>query len=244
MGLRFNGQNSRDFGLIITAYPPINHGAKRGEAYTIAGRNGTFYREDGTFDNYIQPYEVAVIEKNRRADLRASDIATWLMGANGFCRLEDTFEPEIFRMARFAGPLNIEQILGKYGRCTIEFDCLPERWLRSGEEPISTIFLGNIYNPTPNYARPLIKMSGGTDTLSLTLNGTKVIEVTGQGSNNPVIIDCDAATITDASGENIMGAATFYLPYNEFPKLAPGANTIFFGSNVTAYEITPRWWVL
>ena len=244
MGIRFNGKNSRDYGLIITAYPPINHGAKRGEAYTIAGRNGTFYREDGTFDNYIQPYEVAVIEKNRRADLRASDIATWLMGANGFCRLEDTFEPEIFRMARFAGPLNIEQILGKYGRCTIEFDCLPERWLGSGEEPISTIYLGNIYNPTPNYARPLIKMSGGTDTLSITLNGTKVIEVTGQGSNNPVIIDCDAATITDASGENIMGAATFYLPYNEFPKLAPGANTIFFGSNVTAYEITPRWWVL
>ena len=242
MGLRFNGQNSRDYGLIITAYPPLNHGVRRGEAYTIAGRSGTYYREDGTFDNYIQTYEVAIREKNRRADLRAADIAAWLMQP-GFCRLEDSFEPEYFKMARFAGPLNIEQILGKYGKCTLEFDCLPERWLVSGEEPISTLF-GSIYNPTPNYARPLIKMSGGTDTLSLTLNGTKVIEVTGQGSNNPVIIDCDAATITDASGENIMGAATFYLPYNEFPKLAPGANTIFFGDNVTAYELTPRWWVL
>lgn len=240
----FNGKSSTDYGIVIEKRPPQNHGAKRGEAYTIAGRNGTYFREDGTYDNYIQPYEIAIRQgMTRRADLRAADVAAWLLGSSGFCRLEDGFEPEFFRLARYAGPLNIEQILNAWGRCTLEFDCRPERWLVSGEEPISTLF-GSIYNPTPNYARPLIKMSGGTDTLSLTLNGTKVIEVTGQGSNNPVIIDCDAATITDASGENIMGAATFYLPYNEFPKLAPGANTIFFGSNVTAYEITPRWWVL
>ena len=121
MGMIFNGQSSWDHGLIITAYPSLNHGAKRAEAYQIAGRNGTFYREEGTFDNYIQTYEVAVREKNRRADLRAADIAAWLM-APGFCRLEDSFEPEFFKMARYAGPLNIEQILGKYGICT--FVCI------------------------------------------------------------------------------------------------------------------------
>ena len=243
MGIRFNGKNSRDYGLIITAYPPINHGAKRGEAYTIAGRNGTFYREDGTFENYIQPYEVAVIEKNRRADLRASDIATWLMGANGFCRLEDTFEPEIFRMARFAGPLNIEQILGKYGRCTIEFDCLPERWLRSGEVPFQlTSATGTYRNPTNCKSRPLLTYYG-SGSMSVTVNGVHYMDVYGVGSSAAVIIDCDAETITDGDGNDLMSTTTFYTDYNDFPALAPGDNTVTLG-DASQIDIVPRWWTL
>lgn len=242
MGMIFNGQSSWDHGLIITAYPSLNHGAKRAEAYQIAGRNGTFYREEGTFDNYIQTYEVAVREKNRRADLRAADIAAWLM-APGFCRLEDSFEPEFFKMARYAGPLNIEQILGKYGICTLEFDCRPERWLKSGEEPITIVSAGSVFNPTAYDSKPLIKL-WGSNTLTFSVNGDTYMDVTGQGSDGPVIIDCDAGTVTDGSGNNIMGVVTFYHTYNDFPKLSPGANTVVFGSNVSSFQIVPRWWTL
>ena len=88
----FNGKSSKDFGIIVEQYPAINRGAKRGEAYQIPGRNGTFYSEDGTYDNYVQAYNVAIIEKNRGAAARCADIAAWL-SVPGFARLEDSFEP-------------------------------------------------------------------------------------------------------------------------------------------------------
>ena len=242
MGLIFNGKSSRDYGMIVESYPALNHGVRRGEAYTIAGRNGTFYTEDGTFDNYIQTYNVAVLEgQRRRADLRAADIAAWLMQP-GFCRLEDSFEPEYYKMARFAGPLNIEQILGKVGRCTLEFDCRPERWLKSGEEQLGFIqYSGDVYNPTPFASKPLIEFYA-TGTAILSVNNVSFLSVSGLSSTT-VVIDCDTGTIQDSQGNNLMAAVTFAKDYNELPTLAPGSNTVAI-ANAQAFEVTPRWWVL
>ena len=245
MGLIFNGKSSRDFGLVVESYPALNHGAKRGEAYQIAGRNGTCYREDGTYDNYIQAYDVAVIEgERRRADLRAADIAAWLLSPSGFCRLEDIFEPEYFKLARYAGPLNIAQILGRWGRCTLEFDCRPERWLRSGEAPVfgNTSTIPDFFNPTSFNAKPLINL-GGSSSMTLSVNSQQYLTVQGQGSNGPVIIDCDTGTITDAAGVNLMGSVNFAGTYDELPVFGPGDNTVTV-SNVSSWEITPRWWTL
>ena len=58
----YDGTSSKDFGIIVEAFPAMNHGAKRGEPYQIAGRNGVFYDEDGTFDNYVQSYQIAIRE--------------------------------------------------------------------------------------------------------------------------------------------------------------------------------------
>lgn len=244
MGLIFNGKSSRDFGLIISKYPPLNHGVKRGEAYTIAGRNGTFYREDGTYDNYIQPYEVAIREKNRRADLRAADVAAWLLGSSGFCRLEDTFEPEYFKMARYAGALNIEQILGKYGKATLEFDCQPERWLKNGED-VQTLIAGvnTIYNPTAFKAKPLIKMYGG-GSMVLSVNDTEYFSVYETAESWCCVIDCETGEITDDDGVSKIASTTFYTRYNDFPVLESGINTFEFDSNTDTIEIIPRWWTL
>ena len=241
----FNGKSSTDYGIVIEKRPPQNHGAKRGEAYTIAGRNGTFFREDGTYDNYIQPYEVAIRQGlTRRADLRAADVAGWLLGSSGFCRLEDGFEPEFYRMARYAGPLNIEQVLNAWGRCTLEFDCLPERWLRSGEEAIvGTDAAPTLFNPTPFKAKPVIKLYGSASLLSVTVNNVHYVDVPGAGSSGPVTIDCETGTIEDATGLSLMGSCIFYGDYNELPELAPGENTLTF-ANASSYEIVPRWWTL
>ena len=97
----FNGVNSRDHGIYIESYPQSCHAPRRGTLYEIAGRNGSEVDEDGTYDNYTQPYNINVREgAARRADLRSSDLAQWLTGEPGFLRLEDSFEPEYFRLAR------------------------------------------------------------------------------------------------------------------------------------------------
>ena len=158
----FDGKSSADFGLIVEYYPESVHAARRGELIPIPGRNGVIVREDGAFDTYTQQYQVWFRNTmGRDTYQKARDVAEWLLSASGFCRLEDTYEPEHFRLARFVGPLNVETVLRNHGRVTLEFDVQPQRYLKSGETPISyegdssTVF--SITNPTQFEARPLLK---------------------------------------------------------------------------------------
>ena len=245
----FNGVSSRDHGIVVEEYPASCHAVKRGEAYQIAGRNGTFYAEDGTYDNYVQPYKIATREGLfRRADLRCREIADWLLRPSGFCRLQDSFEPEVYRLARFAGPMNIEQVMGRWGRASLEFECLPERWLLSGEHEEDVLDTSTaadrhnkVYNPTQFTARPLLKISD-TGTVAVTINGTHYLDVNGGTSGITAYVDCEARTIKDANGNDI--PATFYTTYHEFPSLPPGRSDFTCGANLTAYTCIPSWWTL
>ena len=158
----FNGKSSADFGLNVEYYPESVHAARRGELISIPGRNGVIIREDGAYDTYQQTFQIWFRNTlNRDTFQTARDVAEWLLGASGFCRLEDTYEQEHFRLARFVGPLNVETVLKNHGRATLEFDVQPQRYLKSGETPLT--FTGGssatIMNPTQFEARPLLKFS-------------------------------------------------------------------------------------
>ena len=165
--ISFDGKSSADFGLIVEYYPESVHAARRGELIPIPGRNGVIIREDGAYDTYQQTFQIWFRNTlNRDTFQVARDVAEWLLGASGFCRLEDTYEPEHFRLARFVGPLNVETVLKNHGRATLEFDVQPQRYLKSGETSLT--FTGgtttSITNPTQFEARPLLKF---TDTSTL-----------------------------------------------------------------------------
>lgn len=165
----FNGKSSADFGLIVEYYPESVHAARRGELITIPGRNGVIIREDGAYDTYSQTFQIWFRNTlNRDTFQTARDVAEWLLSASGFCRLEDTYEPEHFRMARFVGPLSVETVLRNHGRVTLEFDVQPQRYLKSGETPLT--FQGGsvstITNPTQFEARPLLKFTDTSTTPS------------------------------------------------------------------------------
>lgn len=240
----YDGKSSRDFGIIVEAFPAMNHGAKRGEPYQIAGRNGVFYDEDGTFDNYIQAYQIAIREGLfRPADKRCADVQAWLSGS-GFKRLEDSFEPEYFKLARYAGPLNVEQILGHVGRCTLEFECQPERWLKSGEAAVNLSSNHTIENPTAYTAKPGILVAGASNALiSIAVDGETLMAVTGLGDTAPIFIDCAEGTIKDNDGTSLYGSTIFYTSYQDFPTIPPGAHTIT-ATNAAGIFVQPRWYVL
>lgn len=240
----FDTKSSRDYGIIVEDFPTLCHPAKRGEAYQVMGRSGTFYREDGTYDNYVQPYNIAIREGDfRRADLRANDIAAWLLGSKGYTMLEDSFEPEHFRLARFAGPMNIAQLLGLYGRCTLEFDCRPERWLKSGTKRLNILDNASVFNPTQFPAKPLIYVTSAVD-IAIKINGTSWLTIATEGVSTTAVIDCDEMTVQNSSGVSIMDKVTFASTWNEFPVLQPGISTFTLTGSETAFEIVPGWWTI
>ena len=215
----FDGKSSADFGLIVEYFPESVHAARRGELIPIPGRNGVIVREDGAFDTYTQQYQVWFRNTmGRDTYQKARDVAEWLLSASGFCRLEDTYEPEHFRMARFVGPLSVETVLRNHGRVTLEFDVQPQRYLKSGETPLT--FSGGttstVTNPTQFEARPLLKF---TDTSTapeyvvqtLTMNDSRYIDNGGNiivatpgstwyGNRVSNIVDCSGKANARISG--------------------------------------------
>lgn len=247
----FNGVNSRDHGIVIESYPQSCHAPRRGTLYEIAGRNGSGVDEDGTYGTYTQPYNINVREGlARRADLRSSDLAQWLTGEPGFLRLEDSFEPEYYRLARFAGPINIDQIMGRWGRAQIEFECQPERYLVSGEKPYNLRINGTITNPTGMTAFPLLRITGsGTTTVTVTNGGGTLCAFSANlGTGRTVEMDSAEYTALLADGTNASDLISWTAgpsDYHQFPELRKGSTTITTsGGTVTALEIIPRWWTL
>lgn len=132
--ITFNGRSSDEFGCTIEERPAHTRGSRRGELIEVPGRNGAMALEDGSYTTYTQSYVVAFKEGDATPPhRRAAQVAEWLLGSSGFCRLEDSFEPGFYRLARFSGPLNIGQVVNAYGRCTLEFECQPQRYLKTGE---------------------------------------------------------------------------------------------------------------
>ena len=192
----FNGISSQDFGLVVEKVPSSVHASRRGNLISIPGRNGVIVREDGSFDTYTQEYDVWFSESkeygSRSAYDMARDIAVWLLGASGFCRLEDDFEPEYYRLARYSGALDVDMILLQCGKARLTFDFQPQRYLKSGEKAISyegdssTVF--SITNTTKFEARPLLRFTDTSpeptrETQTLTMQENYVILPSGDVIN-------------------------------------------------------------
>lgn len=184
----FNGTRSDDMGLLIASDPVSVHPARRGELFPIPGRNGSIVREDGSYDTYTVTYDVLLDSKDKASDVyaHAREVAVWLLGSRGFCRLEDSYEPEYFRLARCAAQMSVENRLARFGRAQISFEVQPQRYLKSGETPLT--FTGGsvstITNPTQFEARPLLRFTDTASTppfvpVSITLNNDYIINSAG-----------------------------------------------------------------
>ena len=231
----FNGTSSDDFGLIVEKLPPSVHASRRGDLISIPGRNGVIVREDGSFDTYQQEYIISFSQaaQNRDPYQTARDIAVWLLGAPGFCRLEDIFESEYFRLARFSGEYNVGTVLMEYGRATLAFDVQPQRYLKSGETPISyegdstTSFA--ITNPTRFEARPLLKFidtSTEPPIVPQTLvdNEDTYIDVGGEvenwkpvweGQESPGYVTCEPVSVTGYAYAFVTGNSYAFYDEND-----------------------------
>ena len=155
----YNGKSSANLGVIVNKLPVIRKPKRKGSTTSIPGRSGDLAREENGYENYVQPYEISITDTQRGISAISGDLAAWLMTARGYIRLEDSFDPDVYRMARFEGPFDIEPIMEQDGKAVIEFDCCPQRYLKSGEKEIEITSSGVIlFNPTAQEAYPLIKL--------------------------------------------------------------------------------------
>ena len=238
----WGGKSSTDYGIVVSEAPAFDKPVLRTDVFNIPGRNGSVLYQNGTFNDTTRSYKVWIDEdatedsggviSGTLAD-RVYAFAGWLYSQTGYKRLEDNFEPDIFRMAYISGGQDITNELLMAGETTITFICRPERYLKSGETAVTIVSSGvTIDNPTKFNSKPLLRVYGsGEYTLSINSQAL-TINVDGY-----IDIDCEQMNAwkgTVNKNSDISGV---------FPELVPGTNTITF-SGFTKIEITPRFYYI
>ena len=225
----FNGQSSDDIGVIVESYPTRAVPRRKFEKISVPGRNGDILFQEDAFENVTQTYEIYVSAKKVKLHNVAHKVAQWLLQP-GYLRLEDSYEPDYYRIACYNGGEDIENYLDEFGRATISFDCFPQRFYKSGEYPITLTKNQMLINPSSYPAKPLIKITGsGAGTLTINKAGIALT-----GINQFLIIDSELQDCyKDGSNENAKMSG-------EFPVLSKDS-VITWSGGITGVQITPRW---
>ena len=229
-----DGKALSDFGAfltnagIYTAPEPIY------EKVTVEGRIGDLLVETGGYSNVTIRYPSVILSD---FDSKYTALRGFLLARNGYCRIEDTYTPERFRLGRPAGQVTPASKNGHQTRMfDVVFDCKPQWYLTAGEDPIE--IAGNstikIINPTEFTALPLIKVTSGTG--DIVVNNQ---HATLTANNGATIIDSEIQDCYEGA-TNRNGDLTLT---NGYPVLLPGENGIVIPAGMTV-EITPRWWTL
>lgn len=230
--------------LVIERYPARPVPARRYTVEQIPGRSGDLLFDDGAYDNVEQVYEVYIRKGENAASFQkaCNEVAEMLLKPSGYQKLMDPFDPDVYRMAYFAGPTNIANILNQFGRAELVFNCKPWRYLKSGDDlVVIDIDGGTITNPTEFESEPLIRITG-TDGAPITI-GIGNYTITIPELVDGMIIDCELMDCY--KGTTNLNSLITLSPTHKFPKLVPGENNItvtgdqqYGGYHV---EITPRW---
>lgn len=229
----FNNKSSADCRIQV-AHPPGYAYPERDYTIThIPGRNGDIIQDNGCYKNVERTYEVSFDALNEDFATYANVVSAWLHSTTGYARLEDSYEPNYYRMATYQESNIFENLYNQAGTATIVFECKPQRFLKTGDNTITIQNSLTIMNPTGFEAYPLFKVTGTSGVL--TVNGNSI---TFSSIDDFVMLDCE---LQDAYKENINKNSTIS---GMFPVLKTGSNTISWTGDISSVTMKPRWWTI
>ena len=266
--LTYDGVDSSSFGVFISGEGVFGAPARRGEMISIPGRNGSLFMDEGVFENIPGKYPAFIGTKDEvefREKLAAFRNA--ILSRGNYKKLSDTYHPDEFRLAVYRSGLEVEpEEYNRSGRFELEFDCKPQRFLVSGEEPHFFTGNGTIINPTLFESSPIIKVTGnGTvaigpymfvvsnNTGTITID-TEVMEAYTPAGEISYLTDDLGVPITEEIGIEIEVINGSVHPVTKngliqfvnsiMPKIPAGEVEIKKSQAITMLEIIPRWWRL
>ena len=224
-------------GVVVPAYvasaPKIVKPARKMNVVKIAGTNREFVEMEYAWETYDQTYTLFVGDGTEDCTEEALINIAKVLYKDGWQTLVDDYDDEHYRLAYYQGGLDAENRYTRLAKFDVTFRCRPERFLNSGDTPVSCPSGEAITNPTTYNAKPLIKITGsGSGTLTVgetTMSFTDIVDY--------LYIDCDKMDVYRLPTENRNSLMT-----GEFPVLVSGDNIISFTGGITACEITPKWW--
>ena len=236
----FNGIPSTNYGIHVEKPPVYTTPERDYEVVHIPGRNGDLVIDNGSYQNVTRKYDISVGEIDGNFTNLAAGVSEWLHSTSGYARLEDSYEPDYFRLAYYVADTEMENLFHQAGKMSVEFNCKPARFLKVGERAVSFTAAGSLRNPTFQKSFPkIIVIVSGSGSLSI---GGQTVTISGLSSSTRMVIDSELQDVyAEGSMTNLNSKVSFS---DGFPLLIPGVNTITFTGSISLVEVIPRWWIL
>ena len=228
-----DGVDAQSFGICLQKPFQFSEAVPIIDAQTIAGRNGDLINYTGSYENRSGSASCFSMQKN--VEMAISAIGRYLMAKKGYRRLETSDDPDHYWMARVENSPRIEQRVRTLAPFDIDFDCKPQRFLKSGEHPIVLSENRSLFNQYGQTALPFITLYGsGSGTLKI---GDCVVEV--KSLDGVLCLDSETQNAYNDDGNQNMN-----INAPIFPSFPDGEIRITFDGGIETVEIIPRWWEL
>lgn len=206
--ITFGGLDSAFFDIWLSGEGTFAAPERDVKKVSVPGRNGDLMIDGGKWENIDVTYPAYIHTDffNKFEEFRKE-----ICRERGYQRLEDTYHPDEFRMGILTDGLNPNNFVNFYrsGQFDLTFNCKPQRFLKSGEQPIQILIPLVFVNTWSTMRLPiyddLALTAHSADTLSITVRTydssmTVVRELTASLS------DGQSATFTFDSGEDFFQA--------------------------------------
>lgn len=226
----FKGTPSLEFNCVllsVDAEVPI----RDVERIEVPGLNGTLTISNNRFNDVKVVYRCAIVNGD---DYCLDKLKELLVSSIGYCRLEDTYTHDVFRLASFES-MHSTKLNEETYEVKIEFVARPEIYLKTGEDQIEmdTNSL-ELINPTSFTSKPLFEVYGNGE-LAVNSNRIKV----KNNDNKSIFIDCETMLVYGSNKTNRFKDVEFLK--DEFPVFEEGINHVS-KSNGMNVRIVGRWW--
>lgn len=212
----FNGISSDTYKVTVESCPSYPVAQRIVEHIQIPGRNGDLIRDTGAYGNVEQIYSIYFDGRSSSFQDAARDVAAWLNGSYDYCRLEDTYDPTVYRMAVMSNYTEYRNFRNRLGRADVTFSCKPQRWLKLGEslQPVPTVagagWMANNYMD----CFPIYAVTGNGD---VTVNGYTFTVANNAGETvyiDSETQDCWSGSLTrkDTQILNSIGLSSLFHP--------------------------------
>lgn len=244
--IEFAGIRSDERYLIVEHYPQRFFPKRKYNVQAIPGGDKDYIIDEGedAFSNYTQPYSVFFDSKGPGLSQASRKIAEWLLGNPGYQRLEDSYDPDFYRLAYYAGGEQFLNHFNEYGRGTLTFNCAPKRYYKSGEQEITLTNGQTLYSPSSFKAQPIFKVTGngsGNAVIRVTAKDGTYKEFRIMNLNGIATVYSREHKVLDSNGNDLNSSVNgdyenLYLP----SECSINVNT----GVVTSISVIPRWWTI
>lgn len=240
------GTSNKDVGMVVEHYPSVIIPQRNQEIQTVPGRNGTIVIPTGSFSNYEQSYQVFLDAKNIGGlEEVMPKLTGWLLGNEGYQRLEDSYFPDVYRMAYYSGGAEFISIFNEYGEGTLTFNCAPEKYYKYGDYDIELIKNIVLRNPTAFPAKPTLRITpqntASDVVLTFTHNGSSHSMTIRSGAFGSGTVGID---IKDHRAFHGTSNLNRYIEGSYEGMVLNGETSVTWTGNVSKLLLRPRWWTL
>ena len=184
-GLTFGDINSKDYGVFIEGQSAFNAPQRDVELIEIPGRNGAYVHDMGRYSNIEVTYPAGLFghSESEFAE-KISNFRNAICSKKGYQKLTDDYNPDEYRMGVYSSGLDVKPAILRAGEFDLKFNCKPQRFLTSGDIPVSVESGDTLTNPTLFESKPLLLIDGYGD---FSLNGHQMNIAQGAVMGNVIL---------------------------------------------------------